>query len=111
MEADQMEVPCVVDGKYKLFPIKISSSESIGILKDESKETAADMFAHISARNLKLYHVEIPVHDDLKKSVKDKLSENPTELQAWPKLAAIFKDCLKVEVVHIIVKAPDSGTN
>jgi Crinkler effector protein N-terminal domain len=111
MEATQMEIWCVIDGEYKLYPIKILSSELVGTLKDKIKKTAANMFADIGARNLKLYHVEISVHGDLKESVEHELSQNPTELPAWQKLAAVFKDGPKDEVVHIIVKPPDSGTN
>jgi hypothetical protein len=99
---------CVFSDEVSLFRIKVESDEPVIALKEKIKD-ANPSLAEFAAHHLKLYQVEISVHGDLKASVDEKLSQNPTELQAWPKLAAVFKEGLKDDVVHIIVQSPISG--
>ena len=114
MEVDQLEVFCVIDGEYKLFPIKIPSSESVGILKNKIKDKTKNTLANFDAHQLHLYYVEIPKFDEMTKGAREqvinqKLSEHP-ELGVRKKLADIFPNGVKEEML-IIVQAPDSGTN
>jgi hypothetical protein len=99
---------CVLSDEVSMFRIKVESDEPVIALKEKIKD-ANPSLAEFAAHHLKLYQVEISVHGDLKASVDEKLSQNPTELQAWPKLAAVFKEGLKDDVVHIIVQSPISG--
>jgi hypothetical protein len=100
---------CVITGESTVFPIKIQKSEPVDILKDKIKEARRNTLAQFDAAQLTLYHVEIPVHADMVTAVKQKLTENPDELQAWEALAEVFKDAPKMKTVHIIVRPPKSG--
>jgi Crinkler effector protein N-terminal domain len=102
-------VLCVVEGEVSPFQVEIASSHRVDGLKNRIYRATKDRFAHIDACHLRLYHVEISVHDDMAKAVKHKLTENPAALLAWKKLADVFKDDVKEETVHIIVQPPKPG--
>jgi len=101
---------CIIPDQLIPFSIKIESSESVDDLKTKIHEVNKNTFAEIAAHQLKLYHTEISVHDDMVKAIKQALSQDPDELEPWKKLATVFNGGLKEEAIHIIVQLLETST-
>ncbi|RKP22701.1 hypothetical protein SYNPS1DRAFT_31673, partial [Syncephalis pseudoplumigaleata] len=108
--ADELLLFCLVDGDPPLeaFPIHISSSCSVGDLKDHIKSKDPDSFGNVSAKRLVLWKVSIPVDTvDVKKELLLATIDTKEELgMPTDELSKVFSVPPAKKTIHIIVERP-----
>jgi hypothetical protein len=98
---------CFVPGGSDTFPVNIAKGASVGDLKKAIKEEIPTVFANIPIYELQLFKLEIP-DKELANEVKEHLKTNPSALRATQKLSEVFLQLPKSNMLHIVVKAPES---
>ncbi|KAF9216903.1 hypothetical protein BGZ59_007536 [Podila verticillata] len=105
-----IELFCLVDGESmaRVFPVKLSTDDSIGELRKLIKTEKAPEFDDIATNKLTLWRVSIPITDDdneipilLNTVTSDKKTLGPAT-----RLSKVFPEELPEETVHIIVQRP-----
>jgi hypothetical protein len=87
-----------------MFPVEISKSKSVGILKDLIKEKNAHRLENVDAKDLDLFLVsESFLIDDL---ASKQPPSNGTPLRPNKRLSSLFAGDLSEDDLHIWVKAP-----
>ncbi|KAI0252822.1 hypothetical protein BJV78DRAFT_271073 [Lactifluus subvellereus] len=94
-----------------VFPVQISSTKTVGNLKEVIKEKNQLTFQHFDARSLVLWEVSIhpdqPVpqnFDELQVDVND-----VTQLLPRARLSDVFSEPLNPTYLHVIVESPTLG--
>ena len=84
-----LEIHCLVVGEdaANVFPVKISKSETVGILKEMIKEKKKPQFDDFAADTLVLWKVSIPDNDNLQQNLDtlnlNEGSEQHLQLRMW----------------------------
>jgi hypothetical protein len=99
------ELNCLVHGDdpRNVFPVKITSTESVGTLKDAIKAVRKPTFDHLRADALKLWKVSIAVADGFKENAKQVEVKNEEALSPVDPLSNKFTDTPARNHVHIMV--------
>ncbi|KAI6096220.1 glycosyltransferase family 20-domain-containing protein [Pisolithus sp. B1] len=97
---------CLVlgDSQDHIFPVKISSLKTVGILREAIKDKKQHTFHHVEADKLSLYRTSLPDDGKLKDMLRSFHFDEP--LQAMSILAKIFTDLPLEEHLHIVVQPP-----
>src|SRR4051812_45059226 len=91
-----------------VFPVKISRTETVGVLKDTIKDKKRPLFDHVTADSLVLWKLSIPATDFEQRAEhiarpKDiEALERSEKLKAVKKLSAYFESPPD-EYIHVIV--------
>ena len=109
---DAFDLNCCIlgdDDPHRVFPVKISTTESVHILGKLIKDEKKPALDHVSADTLVLWKVSIPVD----KSFKDSISkfEHVDEESLWPveRLSKVFVNAPEEGCLHIVIKVPPIG--
>ncbi|KAG9062127.1 hypothetical protein KI688_006459 [Linnemannia hyalina] len=100
---------CLVDGESTPFPIEIESTKTIGDLKDLVKAALSPQFDDITAKDLTIWSVSIPVSDDDDDEIPivlDNVNSKDNKLRAMRGLLEVFPDKPPKNTIHIIVQRP-----
>ncbi|KAG0325630.1 hypothetical protein BG000_001729 [Podila horticola] len=105
-----MSLFCLVDGESasNVFPVKLSADESIGDLKNLIKTALSPQFDDVTAKDLTLWRVSIPITDDdnaipilLNNVTSDKKKLGPVD-----DISDVFEVRPPKKTIHIIVQRP-----
>jgi len=106
-----IELFCVVDGESasSAFPVKLSTDDSIGALKDLIKTKKTPRFDDVAADELTLWRVSIPIADDddeVSIQFNNVATEDKKKLGPATRLSKVFSGDLPEETIHILVRRP-----
>jgi hypothetical protein len=89
------------------FPISISTTATVGELKDVIKAKNSDDFKDVAAHKLTLWKVSIPVvAADRNKSIVLSEIDSKTELLPTEELSDVVEDQLPKKTIHILLERP-----
>ncbi|KAF8329975.1 uncharacterized protein EI90DRAFT_3061127 [Cantharellus anzutake] len=94
------------DDASQVFPVAISKTATVGILKIAIKEQKTVAFQHVDANDLALWKVSIPVDDGFDANVE---LENKPALLPVKRLSRLFPDQPDDQDLHIIIQSPCVG--
>ncbi|KAG2339081.1 hypothetical protein BDR05DRAFT_951502, partial [Suillus weaverae] len=99
---------CIVlgDDPGRIFEIKIAPTESVSALQKVIKEENKQQFDRVDAKNLKLWKVDLPVDDALKRTLESlelNKMESPSPVK---KLQKVFSEIPEDEHLHIVIQGP-----
>ncbi|KAF9090364.1 hypothetical protein BGX27_002282, partial [Mortierella sp. AM989] len=100
---------CIVSGEQasNAFPIKVSSTETIGEFKNAIKMGKPSAFKHIEASDLVIWRVSIPIDEDADdETIAANNIDSKRLLKATGSLSNAFKDGVPEGTIHIIVERP-----
>ncbi|KAF9219577.1 hypothetical protein BS17DRAFT_668808, partial [Gyrodon lividus] len=102
-----MALNCWVRGDTlnNIFPVKISSTETIGAVKKAIKNEKPVGFRDVDPNDLVLYNVSVPVDGDLKETSRA-LSPHEDVLGPLQTLSDIFTELPLQGHLHIVVEVP-----
>jgi hypothetical protein len=102
MSTSEFLLNCFVlgDDKGRIFPVKISRNDNVGILKDEIKKKKAHLLSDVDASDLDLWKVCLPIDDPAPKDPRDE------PLRVNKRLSSLWDGDLSDDDLHILVKAP-----
>ncbi|KAI8596065.1 hypothetical protein EDD21DRAFT_420035 [Dissophora ornata] len=105
MTDDQYTFLCLVDGEATPFPVEIESCRTIGQLKDAIKTALSPQFDDVTAKDLALWMVSIPVMPK-KERKKISLANVPSkeELDETDDVSDVFEETPPKKTIHIIVQ-------
>ena len=92
------------DDVSQVFPVKITNTESVGILKEVIKDECQKAFPNVDARSLTLWKVSIPVDRHLQQSLANLDLTRETSLSPVDDLFDVFSDVPPRKHLHIVVK-------
>ena len=104
---DALLVHCWIygDDTYTTFPVEISSTETVGLLKDIIKDKNSVSFSSVDALQLRLYSIPMPDDEHFEATLKQWMLEGQTHLRGRYTLSNLnLSDSL------VIVHAPNHGT-
>ncbi|KAF9344265.1 hypothetical protein BGX26_004589, partial [Mortierella sp. AD094] len=104
---------CIVSGEQasNAFPIKISSTETIGEFKNAIKRGKPGTFKHIEASDLVIWRVSIPIDEDADDmTIMTNNIDFKRLLKATGSLSNAFKDGAPEGTIHIVVERPKVQT-
>ncbi|THU97186.1 hypothetical protein K435DRAFT_857810 [Dendrothele bispora CBS 962.96] len=104
--AVDLKLFCCLVGGSKPFPVVISSSDTVGDLKERVQQKKPNDLKGVDADNLELFLISLPDEGDLTKRVEDKV-ERIDPLDPTTEIIEIFPDDPPKKTVHIAVKLPD----
>ena len=107
----QLVLNCLVlgDQRSHIFPVEISATKSVGMLKDLIKEKKHPHFQYFSADNLVLWKISEAVDENLENKLEEANFPEKEPLSPVDKLSNVFS-VLPVEGhLHIVVGRPDAG--
>ncbi|KAK3846355.1 MAG: hypothetical protein J3R72DRAFT_486623 [Linnemannia gamsii] len=109
MATNTLTLFCLISGEHasRAFPVEVSSSKTVGALKDAIISKKPNAFEHIDANDLVLWRVSIPDDDDLSIPL-DSVSEKK-KLKATTKLSKVFDAELPEDTIHIVVERPQAA--
>ncbi|KAF9991463.1 hypothetical protein BGZ79_004445, partial [Entomortierella chlamydospora] len=103
-----LELNCIVEDESSSFPVRILSTEKVGILKNaikEAKKAKLDMF---DANELTLYKVSIPDEEKIViESDIEMVRLAPSSMELWEKFGSV----LPKKTIHVYVKPPQQDIN
>ncbi|KAG9065972.1 hypothetical protein KI688_002269 [Linnemannia hyalina] len=106
----------LVDGESTPFPIEIESTKTIGDLKDSVKAALSPQFDDVTAKDLTIWSVSIPVSDDddddddeIPMVLDNVNSKDKKKLRAMRGLLEVFPDKPPKNTIHVIVQRPPQG--
>ncbi|KAF8967581.1 hypothetical protein BGZ46_000131 [Entomortierella lignicola] len=100
---------CIISGEQasNAFPIKISSTETIGEFKNAIKRGKPSAFKHIESSDLVIWRVSIPIDEDADdETIMTNNIDSKKLLKATGSLSNAFKDGISEGIIHIIVERP-----
>jgi hypothetical protein len=97
------------DDLRNIFPVKIDSTESVGVLKDLIKDKKQHAFEHVDANTLVLWKVSIPANGLLNDDPRILGLSEGESLQPAIRLSKVFSDVIEEEHIHVVVRAPPMG--
>jgi hypothetical protein len=107
-----MTLNCWVHGDeiHQAFPVEISSTKTVGVLKDAIKNKKPVGFRDVDAKDLVLHKVSVPFDNDpnLKETLQD-LYLHADLLYPLQTLSDIFTELPLQGHLHIMVEAPLFG--
>ena len=99
---------CFVDGDQpdQTFPVEVSKTKNIGILKDLIKEKKAPRLDHVAASELKLFLVSesFPIED-----LASRQPPTGGDLRPNKKLSSLWDREPSDDDLHILVKSPGTS--
>jgi hypothetical protein len=116
--SDTYTILYIIEGDKDAFPVKISSNDMVGSLKEAIRRQRFQTLAGVEAARLRLYHVALPTVDpqnrqtqiDYAAKVQEEMdkSQPPPELRDSVRtLTDVFNDIPPPrETLHIIVQRP-----
>jgi hypothetical protein len=113
--ADGMLLNCLVHGETPpvdcVFTVEVAKSKTVAILKDVIKEKQQPTFNHISADQLSLWKVSLPLDNSVDKVLKqlvleDNITKGVQKLLPAKKISSYFTDEPTEEHLHVIVEPP-----
>ncbi|KAF8920987.1 hypothetical protein BGZ58_004144 [Dissophora ornata] len=112
MTDDQYTFLCLVDGEATPFPVEIESCRTIGQLKDAIKTALSPQFDDVTAKDLALWMVSIPVMPK-KERKKISLANVPSkeELDETDDVSDVFEETPPKKTIHIIVQRALQATS
>ncbi|KAF9197500.1 hypothetical protein BGZ49_002022 [Haplosporangium sp. Z 27] len=105
---------CIVNGEQasNAFPVKISSTETIGEFKNAIKREKPSAFKQIEASDLIIWRVSIPIDEDAVDEMIIAINiDSKKLLMATGSLSKAFKDGIPEDTIHIIVERPKEIEN
>ncbi|KAF8316713.1 uncharacterized protein EI90DRAFT_2944264, partial [Cantharellus anzutake] len=91
------------DDATQVFPVAISRTATVGILKEAIKDKKQVAFQHVDANDLALWKVSIPVDDSFDANVE---RENKQVLVSVKRLSHLFPHQPDDQNLHIIIRSP-----
>ncbi|KAJ3782219.1 hypothetical protein GGU10DRAFT_436776 [Lentinula aff. detonsa] len=105
----ELELFCLVlddrPSVNRMFPVSISSTTSVGTLKEKIKEKTRPTFDHIAANILELWNVSIPIKH-LSDDKLPNIAPKGSSLLPSDKMHDLFPNRLPEKHLHIIVRPP-----
>ncbi|KAK7461510.1 hypothetical protein VKT23_008684 [Stygiomarasmius scandens] len=99
----ELVLVCCVIGSNTPFPVDISSSRTVGHLKETIRQKNPHDLKEIEADKLSLFNVSIPDEDDLPQKLKNAV-DGIEPLDPTTEIIEIFPDEPPEETIHIAVK-------
>ena len=100
---DILWINCFILGDNTIFTVEIQMTRNVSVLKNKIKNSSSALLSNIDAKDLKLWHVHLPV-DDLS-SINCPTSD--PEMGNATLLSELFRPVLDPKFVHVIVHVPD----
>jgi hypothetical protein len=92
------------DDVSRVFPVKITNTESVGTLKKAIKEEKKPAFDHVTADSLALWKVSFPVNHSLQQNLANLDLTDETSLSSVDVLLEVFSNVPPFKHLHIVVK-------
>jgi hypothetical protein len=92
------------DDVSRVFPVKITNTESVGTLKKAIKEEKKPAFDHVTADSLALWKVSFPVNHSLQQNLANLDLTDETSLSFVDDLFDLFSNVPPSKHLHIVVK-------
>ena len=106
--APDMTLNCWVRGQefHRIFPVKISPTQTVGVLKDNIKNDKPLDFCDIDADALSLYKVSLADDEDLEQALEGLTLGPHGWLRPMEPLSLVFPTPPPERHVHIVVTTP-----
>ncbi|KAG1837969.1 hypothetical protein DFJ58DRAFT_846251 [Suillus subalutaceus] len=106
-----LQLNCIVLGDVPrhVFEIKIAPTASVSALQQAIKDAKKPRFDHVAADSLKLWKVDLPVDDVLKRTLESLELNEMESISPVDEVLEVFDNAPQHKHLHIVIQCPPAG--